>query len=173
MEIYSWEKPVIKPCREIQWGLFFFLRKPKLGHRIMWKYFTNNCLLNASNLDWPAGLYDEKKKQTWEKWKKYLIRMELHMNPVGWNFVKAKSGGGTFRELGGKCLVTHFPVAIQSCLNEALSFHTPTLMHCQGQKVISSYVTPWQLHSPVSAMRYLCHVPVAILKNTLPSAPHF
>lgn len=63
--------------------------------------------------------------------------MELHMNPVGWNFANANSGGGAFRELGGKCLVTHFPVAIQSCLNEALSFHTPTLMHCQGQRLLA------------------------------------
>lgn len=99
----------------------------------MWKYFTNNCLLNASNLDCPAGLCDEKGKQTLEKWK----ISDQDGAPYESSGVNANSGGGAFRELGGKCLVTHFPVAIQSCLNEALSFHTPTLMHCQGQRLLA------------------------------------
>lgn len=38
-------------------------------------------------------------------------------------------------------------------------------------KVIGSNVAPWQLHSPVSAMRYLGHVPVVVLECGPPSTP--
>lgn len=38
-------------------------------------------------------------------------------------------------------------------------------------KVIGSRVTPWQLHSPVSATRYLCCIPVVILSYNPPARP--
>lgn len=47
------EQLVIKPYKGIQ-------RDQKMGHRIMAKYFTNNCLLSAANLHCPAGLSEEK-----------------------------------------------------------------------------------------------------------------
>lgn len=52
MEMYSWVGIVIKPHKKEFNEVF--LHTPKVGHRITWKYFTNNCLPNASNLDYPA-----------------------------------------------------------------------------------------------------------------------
>lgn len=62
--------------------------------------------------------------------------------------------------------------SIQRCLLRHFYLSTPpALLNYQGQGVISSYVTPWQPHSPVSARRHLGHVPVAIIEYALPSAP--
>lgn len=49
------KKPYWNSMREIFFFsfLFFSLRRPKVGHGIMGKYFANNCLPNASNLDCP------------------------------------------------------------------------------------------------------------------------
>lgn len=71
--------------------------------------------------------------------------------------------------------MTHFPffwtVFNSVCWGTFTSPHPTNLLNCEGQGVISSYVTPWQPHSPVSARRHLGHVPVVIFEYALLSAP--
>lgn len=68
---------------------------------------------------------------------------------------------------------THFPVFWTPFRTVCMAdtFQHPHSNALPMPKVVSSYVTPWQLHSPVSAMRYLGRVPVVIPEYALPSAP--
>lgn len=88
---------------------------PKVGHEIMRKHFANNCLLNASILNCPVGLYGgiaqtsflkKEKKKTSEKYE-ISNQDRASFASRGGPFMPVLNDDEAFWELVGKRFVRH------------------------------------------------------------------
>ena len=115
----KWWKCILDSDKAIQrnsmrlFFLSFFPCRLKVGHWIIAKYFTNNCLLNASNLDCHAGSCEEK-KQLVKKKKKMCQKIKIFGcddAPFQRYGVKGTSERTSLQTLVlVKCLSTHSPL---------------------------------------------------------------
>lgn len=150
---------------------FFFLWKPKVGHEIMWKYFANNCLLNASILNHPVGLYEGMEHTSFSKIgkkssKKYEIsNQDRALCASQGGLLPMLNDDEAFCELRGKRFARHIWFFLNTCAKAPERSITLPQVRFNAQlrpKVISSYVTLWQHRSTVSAMGYPGFVPMVI-----------